>query len=66
MQDIKKNTTYKINGMSCAACAASSQKVLSRMKGVEAVNVNYANKSCQITYDAETVTFDMMKAKLSR
>lgn len=61
-----ENTTYKINGMSCAACAASSQKVLSRMKGVEEVNVNYANKSCQIVFDAETVTFDMMKAKLSR
>ncbi|MFK7948948.1 MAG: heavy metal translocating P-type ATPase [Saprospiraceae bacterium] len=59
-------TTYKINGMSCAACAASSQKVLSRMKGVENVNVNFANKSCEIVYDAETVTFDAMKAKLSR
>lgn len=52
--------------MSCAACAASSQKVLSKMNGVEDVNVNFANKSCEIVYDAEEVTFDAMKAKLSR
>lgn len=52
--------------MSCAACAASSQKVLSRMNGVKDVNVNYANKSCEISYDAEEVTFDAMKTKLSR
>ena len=52
--------------MSCAACAASSQRVLSRMKGVEDVNVNFANKSCAIVYDAEEVTFDAMKTKLSR
>lgn len=58
--------TYKINGMSCAACAASSQKVLSRMKGVETVNVNYANKSCEIDFDVEIVTFEAMKTKLSR
>ncbi len=58
--------TYKINGMSCAACAASSQKVLSRISGVEAVNVNYANKSCQIEFDASQVTYDMMKSKLAR
>lgn len=61
-----KTKTYKINGMSCAACAASSQKVLSKMNGVEDVNVNYANKSCQIVYDAEEVTFEAMKTKLSR
>ena len=61
-----KTNTYKINGMSCAACAASSQKVLSRMKGVESVNVNYANKSCEVIFEEETVTFEEMKTKLSR
>lgn len=57
---------YKINGMSCAACANSSQRLLSRMKGVEAANVNYANQSVLIEYDKTTVQFDQMKAKLSR
>jgi Cu2+-exporting ATPase len=59
-------STYKINGMSCAACAASSQKVLGRISGVENVNVNYANKSCQIDYDESKVTFEAMKTKLAR
>lgn len=62
---MEKNT-YKINGMSCAACAASSQKVLARMKGVESVNVNYANKSCEVVFEPEMVTFEEMKTKLSR
>ena len=61
-----ETNTYKINGMSCAACAASSQKVLSRMKGVETVNVNYANKSCEVTFEGDVVTYDAMKTKLSR
>jgi Cu2+-exporting ATPase len=61
-----ETNTYKINGMSCAACAASSQKVLSRMKGVETVNVNYANKSCEVTFESDVVTYDAMKTKLSR
>jgi Cu2+-exporting ATPase len=61
-----ETNTYKINGMSCTACAASSQKVLSRMKGVESVNVNYANKSCEVVFEEETVSFEAMKMKLSR
>jgi Cu2+-exporting ATPase len=61
-----EKTTYKINGMSCAACATSSQKVLSRMNGVENADVNYATKTCVIEYDAEVVTFDSMKTKLSK
>ncbi len=61
-----KKATYKINGMSCAACAASSQKVLTRMNGVTTANVNYANKSCDIEFEPDVVTFEAMKTKLSK
>ncbi len=57
---------YKINGMSCAACANSSQRLLSRMKGVETVQVNFANKSAIIEYDNTLVQFEQMKTKLSK
>lgn len=60
------NQTYKIEGMSCASCAASSQRVLSRMKGVEEANVNFANKSAQIMFDPNQVNFRLMQTKLSK
>ena len=61
-----KQEQYKIEGMHCAACATSSQRVLSRMKGVQQAEVNYANKSAVIAFDELEVTFEDMQKKLSK
>ncbi len=37
-----KEIRYHIQGMSCASCAASIEKEVSRLKGVESASVNYA------------------------
>ena len=58
--------SYKIEGMSCASCASSSQRVLSRMKGVEEAQVNYANKSALVEFDELTVSFEKMQAKVAK
>jgi Cu2+-exporting ATPase len=58
--------TYKIEGMSCASCASSSQRVLSRMKGVEVAQVNYANKSALLEFDELTVSFEKMQTKVAK
>jgi len=61
-----KKETFKIEGMSCAACATSSQRVLSRMEGVREATVNYANKAALVEFDELKVDYNQMKTKLSK
>lgn len=42
---------YDIEGLACASCAASAQKVLGRTKGVKEVRVNYATRTAAIAVD---------------
>ncbi|HEY8423456.1 MAG TPA: heavy metal translocating P-type ATPase [Clostridia bacterium] len=51
-----KVESYKITGMSCAACAARIEKTLKRKKGVKSVSVNLATNSMMIEYDPDVVT----------
>lgn len=48
-------STLKIGGMTCASCARSVETVLAHLEGVEKANVNYANHSAQVEYDADAV-----------
>lgn len=65
-QNTATKAICKVNGMTCAACASSVEKVLSRMNGVTSAAVSYANYSALIEYDEDLVTFERMKAKLQR
>lgn len=46
-----RRETLKIEGMSCAACAARIEKGLSRMDGVSTANVNFAMERATVEYD---------------
>lgn len=46
---------YIINGMSCAACSSSVQRVVSRLNGVESCEVNLITEKMTVKYD-ETKT----------
>lgn len=39
---------YDIDGLACAACASSAQKVLGRTQGVSEVRVNYATRTAAV------------------
>jgi Cu+-exporting ATPase len=43
--------TLPVTGMSCAACAARTEKNLNRAPGVQSANVNFATKQATIEYD---------------
>lgn len=58
--------TYKVEGMSCAACATSIEKALNKMKGVENAVVNFAAETVTFSYDAQLVRMSEIKAKLAK
>ncbi|OFV69838.1 heavy metal translocating P-type ATPase [Acetobacterium wieringae] len=46
-----KKETIKITGMTCAACAARVEKVVSKMAGITSASVNFATESLSVEYD---------------
>lgn len=60
-----KIQNYNIEGLSCAACAVSSQKILSKVKGVETVRVNYASHTAIVEAE-EDVDIDALNARLEK
>ena len=44
-----------VTGMSCAACANRVEEALSKTKGVERANVNFAVEKASISYDPDSV-----------
>ncbi len=55
--------SYKVAGMTCAACAVSLESYLSHVEGVLNVAVNYPNQSVAITYDNTKVSIETLKQK---
>ncbi len=47
---------YDVTGMGCAACSARIEKGISKMEGVESINVNLLTNSMEVIFDEETVT----------
>ncbi len=52
--DTKK--TYKVNGMTCASCAATVEKTLKKVPGVEDANVNIATEMATVVIDPRVVS----------
>lgn len=51
-----KSEVYRIGGMSCAACSASVQRVVSRLEGVTHCEVNLITEKMNVSYDETKVT----------
>ncbi|OZQ67850.1 copper-translocating P-type ATPase [Paenibacillus sp. VTT E-133280] len=47
---VKETADFDISGMTCAACSARIEKVLSRTPGIAAVNVNLALETAHVEY----------------
>lgn len=58
--------TFKIEGMSCAACAKAIERVTSRLDGVRLSSVNFATESLTIDYDESKVTFEQINAAVEK
>jgi Cu+-exporting ATPase len=44
-----------IEGMHCAACARTIEKVLGKTPGVQGATVNFASETCAVTFDPDAV-----------
>ena len=63
-EDIKRQITVPVIGMTCAACASSVENVLSKQEGVLGCAVNFANESAQIAFDPYQTTPENLKKSL--
>jgi len=61
-----KKAHIPITGMTCATCAATIQKGLSKLHGVERAEVNFASEKASIEYDPARVPLSKIKNTISQ
>ncbi|MHA6532261.1 heavy metal translocating P-type ATPase [Paenibacillus sp. BAC0078] len=62
---LKESADFDISGMTCAACSARIEKVLGRMPGIAAVNVNLALETAHVEYAPGNVSVTEIMDKVS-
>ena len=50
------SVSLPVTGMSCAACAATIERALTRLPGVDGAGVNFATNRATVRFDAATLT----------
>lgn len=53
-----KKISVDVLGMTCAACSARIEKSLSKLEGVEKVNVNLSTNKATVDYDDKKIKKD--------
>jgi len=61
-----RTLTLPISGMTCANCAMNIERVVGKMDGVQAVNVNFASEQAKVTYNAEKLGLDDIAGQVSK
>ena len=61
-----QSDTYKIEGMTCSACANRIEKITKKMQGVESSIVNFATEKLTISYDLDIINFIDIKSKVEK
>ena len=59
------NERFKILGMTCASCASSIEKGLSKVNGISEANVNLATETLKITYNETIISFQDIENKVN-
>ena len=55
-----------IRGMTCAACAAASERAVKKLPGVKEASVNFATEKLLVEYEDETLALDDIKAAVAK
>lgn len=54
-----------VTGMACAGCAATVERRLGNMEGVEKAEVNFASRTATVSFDPKATSLQRMKEELS-
>ncbi len=63
---MERKETFKISGMSCAACAGRIEKGLNRLEGVKNANVNFAVEKATVEFDDTVINGDKIDEAVKR
>lgn len=61
-----ENLRFRIDGMTCAACATRSEKVLSRVPGVRSATVNFALEQATVSAPRGSVSFETLSEAIAK
>ncbi len=61
-----KKSTFRITGMSCAACSAAIERVLGKLEGIKLANVNLATEKLTVEYDENKVKIEDIIKKVEK
>lgn len=60
------NKTFKIEGMTCAACAKAVERAVRKLEGISSANVNLATEKLTVEYDEDKTGEDMIKGAVEK
>jgi len=59
-------TVLKINGMTCAACAAASERAVKKLAGVAEASVNFSTEKLHIKFEDGALSIDEIKTAVAK
>ncbi len=59
-------TRLKIQGMTCAACAAASERAVKKLPGISEASVNFSTEKLQVSFEEGVVTIEAIKAAVAK
>ena len=62
----EKTYIFKIEGMSCAACANRIEKIVKKQQGVIGANVNFATEKLMLHIDEEVISVPKIKQAVEK
>ena len=58
--------TYKVTGMTCAACAKAIERAVKKLDGVQSQSINMVTEKLEIVYDESKVSFEDFKKAIQK
>lgn len=63
---MKETNHLEIDGMHCAACVTRIEKVVSKLEGVEEIQVNLATEKGRVTYDKNRTSIEKIISRINQ
>lgn len=61
-----RKESFKVSGMTCAACAARIEKIINKLPGIEKANVNFAVEKATVEFDDISVDSDKISEAVKK